>query len=257
MLNRRSKSQLLEHEQKIAYASVGPVDGETSRAILSFTQAARVFESSVAAGERRKASTWRWIALFCMVLALMAIGAVLGLTPLKQVEPYLIRVDSNTGFTDIVEPLRNAPNPERVQEEAYVANYIKLRESYSFADQSDRYALVKLMSYDGTFGEYKNFQLSSKGYTEVLADKQQLRVRINNITPMPGIADAKYRTYQVRYTKTPLDAQGQPLQGLEPTTWLVSISFDYKNPPKTREQRWMNPMGFGVAAYSQAQEVRR
>ncbi|MNR57019.1 VirB8 protein [compost metagenome] len=61
----------------------------------------------------------------------------------------------------------------------------------------------------------------------------------------------------MRYTKSPLDRQGEPLKSIEPTTWLVSLSFDYQHPPKNREQRWINPRGFGVVAYSQAQEVRR
>ena len=38
------------------------------------------------------------------LIGLAGVVAVAGLTPLKRSEPYVIRVDNNTGFTDIVKP---------------------------------------------------------------------------------------------------------------------------------------------------------
>ncbi|MNZ07734.1 Type IV secretion system protein virB8 [compost metagenome] len=259
MFQRKGKATVLEEERQLAYANAGPVSAETSHAVQAYTQAARYFEESVAAGEKRKARVWRWLAIFSMGLAFMAVGAVFGLTPLKQVQPYLIRVDNTTGYTDIVPPLQDAPDPQKIEDEMWIASYVKFREQYNFADQKQRYDAVRLFSYDDTFGEYRNFQLSTKGYAQVLGDAQQLRVTINNIVFLPNPPGTKttFRTAQVRYTKTPLDRQGEPLKSLEPTTWLVSLSFDYKRPPKNREQQWINPKGFGVVAYSQAQEVRR
>ena len=259
MFRRKSKAAVLDEERQMAHAAAAPLTAETSLNVQAYIQAARYFEQSVAAGEKRKATVWRRIALFCMVVTFMAVAAVLGLTPLKKVEPYLVRVDNNTGYTDLVPPLQDAPNPQRIEDEMWIANYVKFRESYNFADQKQRYDVVRLLSYDDTFGEYRNFQLSSKGYAQVLGDAQQLRVTINNIVflPNPPGTKPKFRTAQVRYTKSPLDRQGEPLKSIEPTTWLASLSFDYQHPPKNREQRWINPRGFGVVAYSQAQEVRR
>ncbi|MCY1271824.1 Type IV secretion system protein PtlE [compost metagenome] len=260
LTKRKSKGDVIREEREMAHSSTSPVTPEISMAIQAYTHAARHFEESVAAGEKRKARNWRRVAIFNMALAFVAVAAVLGLTPLKQVEPYLIRVDNNTGFTDIVAPLQEAPTPEKLEDELWISTYVKFRESYNFSDQKQRYDVVRLFSYDDTFAEYRNFQLSTKGYTEVLGDNQQLRITINNIVFLPDPQSPekpKYRTAQIRYTKTPVDKKGQPIEGLEPSTWLVSLSFDYQNPAKNRQQRWINPRGFGVVAYSQAQEVKR
>ncbi|HDQ4465211.1 TPA: type IV secretion system protein [Pseudomonas aeruginosa] len=250
---------------------VQPVTGEASReaslAVKAYTEAARWFESSVAEQARRKARTWRALAIVFAVLAFMAVGAVLGLTPLKTVEAFLVRVDNNTGFTDVVPVVKGrmgSADEQDVQDEFWLATYVRFRESYTFAGSDVNYSMVRLLSYSGTFGEYRNFQLSSKGYTQVLGDLRQLRVDINNIVFLDGEGDApgavvprgaKYRTAQVRFTKTVLDRNGMPVLGMAPVTWLGTISFDYANSPKNRKQRWLNPLGFGVAAYSVAQEI--
>lgn len=260
MLRRKNKEDVFQDERDLAQASSGVVAPEVSHLIQAYTLAARHFEESVAAGEKRTAQLWRRVAIFCMALAFLAVGAVVGLTPLKQVEPYLVRVDKNTGFTDIVAPLDKAADPDQIEDELWISTYVHYRQSYSFADQQQRYEVVRLFSYADTFAEYRNFQLSSKGYTEVLGDRQLLRIQVNNIVFLPdppSVSKPKYRTAQVRYTTTPVDRLGQPIKGLEPTTWLVTLSFDYNNPPKNRQQRWINPKGFGVVAYSQAQEVRQ
>ncbi|WP_079386939.1 virB8 family protein [Pseudomonas aeruginosa] len=257
---------LAERERQL---EVQPVTGEASReaslAVKAYTEAARWFESSVAEQEKRKARTWRWLAIVFGVLAFMAVGAVIGLTPLKTVEAFLVRVDNNTGFTDVVPVVKGqmgSGDVQEAQDEFWLSTYVRFRESYSFAGSDVNYAMVRLLSYGGTFTEYRNFQLSSKGYTQVLGDNRQLRVEINNIVFLDadagvqvGVGKTKYRTAQVRFTKTVLDRNGVPVLGMDPVTWLGTISFDYGNPAKTRRQRWQNPLGFGVAAYAVAQEI--
>lgn len=106
MLKGRSKQRfkaLAEREQQLeAQPLVGEASREASLALKAYTDAARWFESSVAKQERSKARTWRAIAIVFGLLAFMAVGAVLGLTPLKTVEAFLVRVDNNTGFTGTV-----------------------------------------------------------------------------------------------------------------------------------------------------------
>lgn len=256
--------KLVERERQL---EVQPVTGEASReaslVVKAYTDAARWFESSVAEEEKRKTRTWRILAITFALLAFMAVGAVLGLTPLKSVEAFLVRVDNNSGFTDVVPAAKgqaNSADAQDTQDEFWLATYVRFRESYSFASSDVNYNMVRLLSYSGTFTEYRNFQLSSKGYTQVLADNRQLRVEINNIVFLDiGSAVAgsskKYRTAQVRFTKTVLDRNGVPVPGMAPVTWLGTISFDYGNPPKNRKQRWLNPLGFSVVAYSVDQEM--
>lgn len=262
MLRRKNKKQVIEQEKKIICGDEnfsGKEEGQISR---EYTQAAKWFEKNVADDYRRKARNSKYLSVFFGVMTFMSIGAVLGLTPLKSVEPYLVRVDNNSGFTDIVAPLSSGVNPQQIEDEYWLATYVRTYESYNWSSQTANYALIELFSYNDVFTEYKNFQLSGKGYTEILGKNLQIRTEINNIVPLKIPAgnelqpDKDIRTYQVRFTKSILDRFGNPDPLSQTTHWLATVSFDYKNPPLTQEDTWLNPMGFGVYAYSKTQEVK-
>lgn len=252
---RKTKQQVIEQEQQLAVGLVQ--DPEMARQISlaqqAYTHAALWFESNVAQEHVRKAKTWRGLAAFFGLLAFMSIAAVLGLTPLKSVEPYLVRVDNNTGFTDLVRPVSEVKAQEQVDDEFWLVTYVRFRERYNFADSDAYFSVVELMSYGETFVEYKNFQLSSKGYTETLGNNRQMRVEINGVTFLTRKDGAG--TAQVRFTKRVLDRNGVPDPMIPPATWQATVSYDYKNPAKRKEQEWINPRSFGVKSYSSVQEV--
>lgn len=260
---RRNKEAVIERERQLA-ANV-TVDAATAKNISlaeqAYLHAARWFEASVAKEHQRKASTWKRLAIVFGLLAFMSVAALLGVTPLKTVEPFLLRVDNNSGYMEIVRPLSQTKSQERVDDEYWLATYVLFRESYNFSSNDANFAMVELMSYDETFTEYRNFQLSSKGYLEVLGTNRQIRTDVININPLPrfnpktGSEDGQSKTYQVRLVKTVLDKNGVPDPQLKPTTWLTTVTFDYKRPPKKTGDQWRNPRGFGVKSYLQTQEV--
>lgn len=253
--SRRTKQQVIEQERQLATRET--IDAATAQEISlaeqAYVNAARWFEKNVAADYQRSARTWRRLAAFFGLLAFMAIGAVLGLTPLKTVETYLVRVDNNSGFTDVIKPTSEVKSSEQIDDEYWLATYARFRESYNFSNNTASYAMVELMSYDETFSEYRNFQLSSKGYLAVLGTNRQIRTDINNIVFLERKSGTG--TAQVRLTKTVLDRNGTPDPQLKPATWIVTVGFDYKNPTKKTGDQWLNARGFGVKSYSATQEV--
>lgn len=253
--NKKTRQQVIEQEQHLA-AQVSIDAAAASNISLSeqaFIHAARWFESNVAADQQRDTRTWKRLAGFFGVLAFMSVGAVLGLTPLKTVETYLVRVDNSSGFTDVVKPISQVKSSEQIDDEYWLATYVRFRESYNFSNSDAQFSMVELMSYDSTFAEYRNFQLSTKGYTTVLGNNRQIETVINNITFLKR-TNAK-GTAQVRLTKTVLDRNGMPDPQAKPAVWLATVSYDYMNPAKKRGDEWLNPRGFGVQAYSTAQEI--
>lgn len=260
---RRDKQAVIEHERQLA-ANI-TVDAAAAKNISlaeqAYLNAARWFEANVAKDYQRKASTWRRLAIVFGVLAFMAVAAVMGLTPMKTVEPFMLRVDNNSGYMEIVRPMSHMKTPERVDDEYWLASYALFRESYNFSSNDANFAMVELMSYDDTFTEYKNFQLSSKGYLEQLGTNRQLRTDVININPLPrlnpktGSEESRTKTYQVRLVKTVLDKNGVPDPQLKPTTWLVTATFDYNRPAKKTGDQWRNPRGFGIKAWLPTQEV--
>lgn len=260
---RRNKQEVIERERELA--AMTSMDAATAKNISlaeqAYLNAARWFESSVAEGHQRNARMWKRLAMFFGLLAFMAIAALVGITPLKTVETYLVRVDNNSGFTDVVPPVSQAKTQEQIDDEFWLATYVRFRESYNFSNNDANFAMIELMSYDETFAEYRNFQLSSKGYLALLGNNRQIRVEINGINPLPrenprgGPESDPTKTYTMRVTKTVLDKNGMPDQQLKPVTWLATVSFDYKNVPKKKGDQWRNPRGFGVKSYSMTQEV--
>lgn len=233
------------------------VDAATATNISLVEQAyihgGRWFENNVAVKEKQEARTWKRVACFFGVLGLMSVAAVLGLTPLKTVELHLVRVDNNSGFTDVVPPVSEVKSTEEIDDEYWLSSYVRFRENYNFSNHDSQFAMVELLSYNGTFTEYRNFQLSSKGYLKVLGDSQEIRTDINNITFLHR--DNAKGNAQVRMTKTVLDRNGMPDPQIKPTVWLATISYDYKNPAKKRGDQWLNPRGFGAVSYSKTQEI--
>lgn len=261
---RRADKQAVIERERLQAANT-QIDAAAAKNISlaeqAYLQAARWFENNVAQQEKRSARTWKRMAGVSWLITVMALGALMGLTPLKTVELALVRIDNASGYTDVVRPARDGKTAQQIDDEFWLASYVRFRESYNFASNDANYAQVELMSYPDTFGEYKNFQLSSKGYLEVLGTNRQMRTDVININPLPRI-DPKTgqplndgtRTYQVRYIKTVLDKNGVPDPQLKPTTWLTTITFDYAKPPKTTGDQWRNPLGFGVRAYLPTQE---
>ncbi|PRW84482.1 virB8 family protein [Pseudomonas fluorescens] len=254
---RKNKQQIIEQEQSIELGIVDdPKDLQRiSQSTLSYTHAAKWFESNVADDYKRSATNAKRLAVFFAVLAFMSIAAVLGLTPLKTVVPYLVRVDNNTGASDLVPVVSDVRTQDQTDDDFWLSSYVRFREGYNFADNDAIYNIVETMSYSDTFQEYKNFQLSKKGYTDTLGNSRQMRVSIIGVTPLARKPDDPYKTVQVRITKTVVDRNGVPDASFKPATWLMTVSFDYKNPAKKREQELVNPRGLGVRSYSSVQEV--
>lgn len=254
---RLSKQKVIEQEQELAAGLV--LDPELARQIslatIAYTNAAKWFEANVAKEHQAKAKRSNQLSYVFGVMAFMAIGAVLMLTPLKTVEPYVVRVDNATGATDIVRPGGQAKTQQQVDDEFNLANYVRFREGYNFADSDAMYATVELMSYPDTFTEYKNFQMSKKGYTETLGSNRQMKVEIRGVGFLKRDEAKGTGTAQVRIIKTVVDRNGVPDPSVKPATWQTTISYDYKNPPKKREQEWINPRGFGAKSYSKVQEA--
>ncbi|AGN33458.1 conjugal transfer protein, VirB8 family (plasmid) [Pseudomonas fluorescens A506] len=254
---RKTKQQIIEQEQSIELGILeDPKDLQRiNHSALSYTHAAKWFESNVADDFKRSATNAKRLAAFFAVLAFMAIAAVLALTPLKTVVPYLVRVDNNTGASDLVPMVSDVKTQEQSDDDFWLSSYVRFREGYNFADSDAIYKIVETMSYSDTFQEYRNFQLSKKGYTDTLGNNRQMRVSIIGVTPLARKPDDPFKTVQVRITKTVVDRNGVPDASFKSATWLMTISFDYKNPAKKREQELVNPRGLGVKSYSSVQEV--
>lgn len=229
---------------------------EESQMIRGYTFGAKWFTENVAADLRKKARNSRRLSVFFGVLAFTAILAVMMLTPLKTVEPYVIRVDKNSGFIDIVKPAgKDSDSPEVAEDKHFIMTYVLAHESYNWASHPSNYYFVKTTSSDAVFTPYRNFQLSSKGFAEILGTTQDVKTEINSIVPLPRSNDGKMakenkaRTYQVRYSQTRILADGRPILDTDPINWITTVSINNDNPASTELDQWLNPKGYEVVGW--------
>lgn len=252
----KSKRPLIDEEKQLAKQAEqsNQSDKRSVRAaIISYTDAAKSFkqcELEVLRAASKKEQRLIW--LFGGI-ALVAVLSNMLLMPLKTVEPFLVRVDNNSGFTDIVRPVSAVQDPERVDDEFWLASYVRMRESYNWFSQKGAYEYVQIHSHQAPFAEYRNFQLSSLGYTALLKDTAQIETKINGVTFLSR--ENGRGTAHVRFTKTILDRDGNPDRQRPASVWLAIVTYDYKNAPKNRGAQWINPRGFGVTSYRTSQEV--
>ena len=114
---------------------------------IEFINAAKGFESAEIVRVHKSAKiAWR-ISGACLLITGLAVGAVAGLTPLKETRPYVIKVDNNTGQTEIVTMMKNQEQSYgEVMDKHWLTRYVQLRESYDWVTIQDNYDAVMLMS---------------------------------------------------------------------------------------------------------------
>ncbi|OCR84607.1 virB8 family protein, partial [Campylobacter fetus] len=104
-----------------------------------------------------KSNSRAWLVAFCAIfVAVISILGIMLLTPLKTVEPYVIRVDNVTGMVDIITKLDvEQINQNEALDKYFVGTYVKAREGYYYELLNSDYILVQLMSSDQIAAGYR------------------------------------------------------------------------------------------------------
>lgn len=197
---------------------------------------------------RRSARTAWYVAGVACFIALAAVVAVAGLTPLKQVTPFVIRVDNGTGIVDVVSGMKDAPNTYATAVTRYfAARYIYAREGYSRNLAATYYNRVGLMS-DGNVA--RNY------FTEFSPQNPQSPLKIygNNASVTADIVSISFLDadlLSVRFTKT-VSKDNQPAVT---THWIATMKYRYSKSPMKESDRLVNPLGFQVIEYRVTPEV--
>lgn len=190
---------------------------------------------------RSRTVAWR-VAAGAGLVAVMAVFAVLGLTPLKTVEPYVIRVDNTTGIVDVVQPLTDGKtNYEETVNKYFVQQYVRFREGYSRQLAEEYYNNVGLMSSSQEQARYGEYFRPSNHLSPLViyGDSAKVRIRVKSVSFIsPTVA-------LVRYLKEVERGRDKPLI----SHWAATISFRYTRAPMAEVDRAVNPLGFQVLEY--------
>jgi len=214
----------------------------TKRTVDAFAEASAFWEASEVARSRRS-ERMAWIfAGLGLACGLTACIAVALLTPLKTVEPFVVRVDTSTGGADIVSRLdeRTVKYDDAI-DRYFLARYVNYREEYSANLAYPNYEAVSLMSSRQAGQAYYAVVNPKNPDSPSAVYKKEGVVEISIVS----IAFLPNHVAQVRFTRSEKMPNSEPSK----SHWIATISYQYIKASMDAKSRLVNPVGFQVTDY--------
>ncbi len=225
----------------------------SSPVLQEYFRAAESWDANRSAQFKRSASVAWWVAAAGWVCAVASAIALVVLMPLKEVEPFVVRVDNSTGIVDVVPVYAgNAPVDESITR-YFLSHYLTVCERFNFSTAESDYEEC---------GAFHSAQRNQAWYAEwsatnpasplnVHKDGSSVRVQVVSVsffTRASGLGDLA----QVRYLKAT-----RPAGGAEETFshWVATVQYAYVAPAKDPKTRRWNPLGFKVVDFKSEPEV--
>lgn len=216
--------------------------------IEQYIAEARSFDQDRMLASRRTTRASLTIAAIAVVVALISSLAVITLTPLKTVEPFVIRVDNSTGIVEVVEALKEGPtNVDEAITRYFAAKYVRCREGFAVEEVQHNFQTVSLLS---SPEEQERF---ASWYGARNPQSPQILYKHASVTvTIKSISFINQDVAQVRYYRTIHDNENNK-EFI--THWVATLTFEYINAPISVQNRLINPLGFIVNEYRTDPEV--
>ncbi|ULR42152.1 virB8 family protein [Rhizobium sp. K102] len=213
----------------------------TTDNLKSYFDKARRFDQDRMIQVERSARIAWFVAVCASILAAVSVFAVAGLTPLKTVEPFVVRVDNSTGIVDVVSALTStAGTYDEAVTKYFAAKYVRAREGYVWSEGEENFRTVALLS---TQPEQNSIchslpRQQSRFPQNIYGRSATSRINIVSISLINA------NVASVRYMRTV--TRGDEVRT---THWVATLTFSYANAPMSSTDRLTNPLGFVVSEY--------
>lgn len=221
--------------------------------IQDYFDAAESWDADRVAQSRRNTRiAWRVAGAGWLCAVAGAVALVL-LMPLKQVIPYLVRVDGSTGIVDVVPVFVGRATPEEAVTRYFLTHYVSVCERFNFSTAESDYEEC---------GAFHSAQRNQAWYAlwtstnpnsplNLHKDGSSVRVQVNAVsffTRASGLSDLA----QVRYLKAVRQGAGSEESF---THWVATIQYAYGEAAKDPKTRRWNPLGFKIIDFRTEPEV--
>ncbi|PNS88379.1 cmgb8 [Campylobacter jejuni HB-CJGB-ZX] len=199
-----------------------------------------------------KSNKRAWLIAFVSIfIAIISIVAVVLLTPLKTIEPYVIRVDNTTGMVDILTMLDEKEiSSNEALDKYFISQYVKAREGYYYELLNQDYLLTQLMSSEKVANEYRAWYEGENARDQILKNSNEVNVQILSIV-LGNSNGVKTSTIRAKIITKNLNTRG-----LSESTKVITLSYDYILAKASEENRILNPLGFKVTNYRIDEEIK-
>lgn len=205
-----------------------------------FDKARRFDQDRLIQVERSARIAW-FVAISASVISVVSVFAIAGLTPLKTVEPFVVRVDNSTGIVDVVSALTStAGTYDEAVTKYFAAKYVRAREGYVSSEAEDNFRTVALLS---TQPEQTRFATVYRGSNPESPQNIYGRSATSRIN-IVSISLINANVASVRYMQTVTRGEDVRI-----THWVATLTFSYANAPMSSTDRLVNPLGFVVSDY--------
>jgi type IV secretion system protein VirB8 len=181
---------------------------------------------------------------FSLLLNVVLGFAISSLAPLKSVEPMLVTFKERSDQIVKIEPFTRGTTGFELMTETMVRDYVLYREEIAVdeAEMRRRWGGEGVIAHRSDPEEYQRFVAGMLGKYD---DLRQKRIsRTVNIRSVSKIADGYW---QVEFSTTDFDALNKKISE---NNWVASMTVGYVSREVTWDDRYMNPLGFTVNAYS-------
>ncbi|EHD1274933.1 type IV secretion system protein, partial [Campylobacter jejuni] len=186
-----------------------------------------------------KSNKRAWLIAFISIfIAIISIIAVVLLTPLKTIEPYVIRVDNTTGMVDILTMLDEKEiKANEALDKYFISTYVKAREGYYYDLLNQDYLLTQLMSSEKVANEYRALYEGDNARDQILKNSNEVSVQILSIVlgESNGVKTATVRAI--------ITTKNLTSKGTTQATKVITLSYDYILAKASEENRFLNPLG--------------
>ena len=222
-------------------------------ALQSYFAEAASWDADRSAMSRRNLTIAWVIAGAGWICALAACLALTLLTPLKRVEPFVVRVDNSTGVVDVVPVYAGHERMPEAVTRYLLTHYITVCERFNFSTaESDYQECGAFHSAQRNQAWYALWNPSSPSSPiNLYKDGTTVRAEVASVSFFErgnGVADLA----QVRYVKGQRASGGADEQL---THWIAAIQYVYGEPAKDPKVRRWNPLGLKIIDFRPEPEV--
>jgi type IV secretion system protein VirB8 len=221
--------------------------------LRDYFEEAQAWDRSRLDDSRRSARRAWLVAAAAWMCAVCAGVALLLLTPLKQVEPYLIRVDSRSGIVDTVPVYTGKAALEESVTRYFLTHYITVCERFNLVTAESDYE--ECGAFHGAQRNQAWYALwnraNPRSPLNLHKDGSVIVAEVESVSffrRASGLTDLA----QVRYRKS---ERQEGAQSVQPTHWIATIQYAFAAPSSDPRVRRWNPLGFKVIDFEVESET--
>ncbi|WP_254634214.1 virB8 family protein [Mesorhizobium sp. GbtcB19] len=207
------------------------------------------FEDELFFTLRQQRNSWAKVAVGSMLLALLSLGCLIAILPLKEVKPFVVMVDKTTGEAEKLVQVRPASlDQQDAVLQAELVSYVVDRETYDPADNSLRVPdVLARSSGDAADTLTQLWSSTSPQYPPtVYGTEVRVRVVVKSISISPSAKRNAPDLARVRITKY----REQKGRETAERTFVATVGYSFQPKENARlEDVWKNPLGFTAVSY--------